>query len=280
MAQILAGKSLKGNAGLACVFLLAAAQLLTVKDPLQRVAKGTCSSRVGSWLEHLVVPYKDIPVTWPFATTMAHHFSGRNHARNMLEHLFIQSKEIRKSSTTTTKNNSSEILPWPLLLWLAYREYFSMIISSLWHKLCFHDWCRIPYSEASSCFCKETSKTISFARNKSACLSVHLFSATTSLSVFTLVLFLICLLQFLSLCLHFCFVPSSSVLCDKLLCCSEVNVGCVVRFFVLGMRFCKLRFPRIVTIYCWCEAKGAADLKSDGQTLNILLRQGGLVAHC
>jgi hypothetical protein len=111
MAQILAGKTLKGNAGLACVFLLAAAQLPTVKDPLQRVAKGTCSSRVGSLLEHLVVPYKDIPVTWPFATTMAHHFSGRNHARNMLEHLFIQSKEIRKNSTTTIKNNSSEILP-------------------------------------------------------------------------------------------------------------------------------------------------------------------------
>jgi hypothetical protein len=54
----LAGKTLKGNAGLACVFLLAAAQLPTVKDPLQRVAKGTCSSRVGSSLEHLVVPYK------------------------------------------------------------------------------------------------------------------------------------------------------------------------------------------------------------------------------
>lgn len=128
-------KHSKGNTGLACVFLLAAAQLLTVKDPLQRVAKGACSSRVGSLLEHLVVPYKDIPVTSPFATTMAHHFSGRNCARNMLQHLFIQYKEIRKSSTTTAKNNSSEILPWALLLWLAYREYFSMIISSLWHKL-------------------------------------------------------------------------------------------------------------------------------------------------
>jgi hypothetical protein len=65
MAQILAGKTLKGIAGLACMFLLAAAQLLTVKDPLQRVAKGTCPSRVGSLLEHLVVPYKDIPVTSP-----------------------------------------------------------------------------------------------------------------------------------------------------------------------------------------------------------------------
>jgi hypothetical protein len=110
MAQILAGKTLKGNAGLACVLLLAAAQLLTVKDLLQRVAKGICPSRVGSLLEHLVVPYKDISVTSPFAT-MAHHFSGRNLGRNMLEHLFIQSKEIRKNSTTTTKNNSSEILP-------------------------------------------------------------------------------------------------------------------------------------------------------------------------
>jgi hypothetical protein len=96
-------KHSKGNTGLACVFLLAAAQLLTVKDPLQRVAKGACSSRVGSLLEHLVVPYKDIPVTSPFATTMAHHFSGRNRARNMLQHLFIQYKEIRKSSTTTAK---------------------------------------------------------------------------------------------------------------------------------------------------------------------------------
>lgn len=41
---------------------------------------------------------------------------------------------------------------------------------------------------------------------------------------------LIRLLPFLSFCLQFCFVPSSSAFCDKLLCCSEENVGCVVRF--------------------------------------------------
>lgn len=91
------------------------------------------------------------------------------------------------------------------------------------------------------------------------CLSSLLFCSSSVFCNFflcasTSALCLIRFLPFLSFCLHFCFVPSSSVLCDKLLCCSEVNVGCVVRFFVLGMQFCKLRFPRIVTIYCCCEA--------------------------
>lgn len=91
------------------------------------------------------------------------------------------------------------------------------------------------------------------------CLSSLLFCSSSVFCNFflcasTSALCLIRFLPFLSFCLHFCFVPSSSVFCDKLLCCSEVNVGCVLGFFVLGMQFCKLRFPIIVTIYCCCEA--------------------------